>query len=485
MILHPNSLSAVKKKKRGARVKPGHDRDAQLGTMPMAIPPPAEPQPQAPGPVQSTQASPSTTRKEPAGQQSGGSQRNTASPSRAEKQTTVADPGPSSLDRKSSGTSKPPSQQRQGRFVPDVVPGRSADAGGSGGRTATKTGPPTESAVPLSLPPRPDGTIPGKDDGAAGIGSKMKRLFGFSSKGKVGSKEVGGSGGSRGSPHARPKVTQHTQAQSSPSRPQTTANWGKDRTSQPKRPPQQAQAPSRSGPPPAESGGPAVEPAAPAPENQVHREGREDTSEPQSDSNPDVQPEASQEVAAEAADSSDGASTEEILEEEYRGTAPPDDDDSLGLDGTVSSKSRAVIETASQEIAEAAEACSTLDSEQAALLQTVNAQLLASVSNRRLLTDKQHELEAAIASEDYDLAAAVEEQIAELKLSLQAEGSADRVALRASLLDLLAAKQEVWEKEGEIYGQTVELLQDLMHSQEEEVSAQSSMHRLLSTSFHM
>jgi hypothetical protein len=58
----------------------------------------------------------------------------------------------------------------------------------------------------VSLPPRPDGTIPGKDDKAAtgatgaigAVGAKMGRLFGFGSKGKLAS-------GKGGSPRAESK----------------------------------------------------------------------------------------------------------------------------------------------------------------------------------------------------------------------------------------------------------------------------------------
>jgi hypothetical protein len=145
----------------------------------------------------------------------------------------------------------------------------------------------------------------------------------------------------------------------------------------------------------------------------------------------------------------------------------------------VSSKSRAIIETAKQEIEAATDAWRDLDAQQAELLMTVNAQLLESVSNRRLLTDKQAGLDAAIADEDYDLAAAIEDQMADLKLSLQVEASADRVELRAALLGLLTAKQDVWGKESEIHAQTVELLQDSMHAQEEEVRAPSSLRPML------
>jgi hypothetical protein len=358
----------------------------------------------------------------------------------------------------------------------------------------------------MSLPPRPDGTVPGKDDaaGIANIGNKMKSLFGFRSKGKPATGKEQRGAGSRPSPRSEPKVArqpgqggqsnspgrrdrdrphQQQQQQHQPpqqSHPATRADAPTTTSDQPKWKTNRAARTADPASPSAQRGATPPKPAAgsdptsagTAPDDTAPAAGQAaDTADPEGDAPREAHPPDSAEVD----DDDDGAG----------GTADGgrsgdgDDEDGLGLDGTVSSKSRAIIETAKQEIEAATDAWRDLDAQQAELLMTVNAQLLESVSNRRLLTDKQAGLDAAIADEDYDLAAAIEDQMADLKLSLQVEASADRVELRAALLGLLTAKQDVWGKESEIHAQTVELLQDSMHAQEEEVRAPSSLRPML------
>ena len=109
---------------------------------------------------------------------------------------------------------------------------------------------------------------------------------------------------------------------------------------------------------------------------------------------------------------------------------------------TVAQKSSRTVAFASEMVGEIGEKFDKLQAQQAALFESATGALQTSVANREALKAKAVQLEEAVASEDYELAAALEGEIEGLKLSLDAEGgSADTASIRDSMLELLDVRQ--------------------------------------------
>eukprot|EP00040_Diaphanoeca_grandis_P037042 m.239440 g.239440 ORF g.239440 m.239440 type:complete len:997 (+) comp33745_c3_seq4:289-3279(+) len=145
-----------------------------------------------------------------------------------------------------------------------------------------------------------------------------------------------------------------------------------------------------------------------------------------------------------------------------------DDDDDDGPP-TASQKSVLTVTTAKADVAKLHERFDVLDAEQSQLLQSANAALQDSVDMRRDLKEKSAQLEEAIASEDFELADDIENEIASLKLKLDTEvATVDRSSLQQGLTILIESKQATWDDEIALHQKTMDELQNVIHGQEEE-----------------
>lgn len=147
-----------------------------------------------------------------------------------------------------------------------------------------------------------------------------------------------------------------------------------------------------------------------------------------------------------------------------------------GIDGafetTISEQCMQTVEAAQQEIEASQQTMEAIDAEQTELLSQLSASRRAKVDGIRSIKVKSQELEDAIEKEQYDVAAMLETEVAELRSIVSDDDiSADSEELRSRLNDLLVRKLALWEEEAAVHQETVDKLRDMTHLQEEEIKA--------------